>query len=115
MTELDPQSSGWDIDRTISPERQVSLGGHVLRLTYDNTSVYRFKQPFDMLDHAFYRHDGGAGGTYIFDSNELCNDLTDDWYPTQLMPYPSDFDLQAYQNYQAQKMDAELQTFGEES
>ena len=106
-TPENPES--FNIKRT-SPIFTYKLGRTILKLTYSNTTLFEFDEPYDFADHVYVIGDDDLP-IYIFGNADLMDELNDAHYPRVIQPYPQDDDLAHYVAWEGKKIGAEAQAY----
>ena len=93
-----------------TPQLEIELGGVALKLTYHNTTLFSFVNPYEEHDHTHLNHiwvvqDGQPFCAY--DSPEAFNQLDELGFPHIRMPYPSESEVDNYIEYQMEGLDDE--------
>lgn len=97
-----------------SPEVRLKNHDEQLTCTYENTSLFFFDPQYEAMNHIFVRDLIHGGGTYIFNVPEQMAALWEMRYTAVHAVYPSDEDVIAYETWQSQVLDRELQGLDDE-
>lgn len=93
-----------DIDRK-TPEIKIQLGNIALVLTYANTMLYTFPEPYSGLNHVMYEVPDSQQCLYAFESPDLLEHLQKFRYPEVKLPYPTEEDIDMFINYSMSQLD----------
>lgn len=74
--------------------------------THDNSQVYLFDKPYEHINHIYFRQEGVWDG-YIFNAEEIIQELIGRKFTRVLPARPSRTDLDAYVQFQMSEMDSE--------
>lgn len=91
-----------------TPEVRVAIDGKEIGLTYENTSIYLYSEPYDIMNHVYIRA-GEDDGRYIFNNEDVIDTLASADFPVLGFAYPAPEDIEAYFTYQKQKLEQELE------
>lgn len=84
-----------------------------LSLTYENTAIFSYAEPFEFMAHIFHA-DKEMGRMTFYDSDELLEQLRGFRFPEYREPFPSDQEIADYFTYQSDVLEAELENFSAE-
>jgi hypothetical protein len=99
----------WQIER-ISPVIKLELTeGHAVDMTYANTRMFLFREPYALMNHLFYTKPDRMSGMYVFVGQALLEEFFTKQYPQCHEPYPSDGDILAFRTWERRNLDAELE------
>jgi len=91
-----------------SPQVLVRLMAREAILTYFNTRLFVFSEPYEDMNHIYVKDpQQEIDHTYLFHSDQLLDQLTDEGFTTVSARYPEDVDIEVYLTYQSGKIDKE--------
>lgn len=97
-----------------SPQVLVRLMAREAILTYFNTRLYMFSEDYEDFNHIYLSDEKQQiNPTFLFHSDELMGQLSEQGFTTTTAVYPDDVDVQVYIQYQSELMDRELRELGE--
>lgn len=92
-----------------SPVVEVEIGGIALKLTYMNTCLFSFRNPYDQdyshMDHVWAVQ--GEDSFCAYDSPELFQGLDEAGFPHVRSPYPDQGEIDLYVSYMTENLDDE--------
>jgi len=81
------------------------INGTQWRFTKQNTSVYMFQEPYTMMNHIWYKH-SEEQGTYLFDCEDIIEDLFNNGYTMSYPACPSDTDVECFLVWEGLKLES---------
>lgn len=90
-----------------SPEIDVSLSGEPVTLTWYNTALYIYDEPYDFINHIFIQI-AEEEYQYVFNCEEIMDTLFELNFPVHSSVEPARGDIEAYIQYQEQLLEKEL-------
>lgn len=96
----------YSIERN-SPTIKASFGLGIIALTWYNTSLYRFPQKYQHIDHIHYI-DEEKQRYNIFGNPELMNILQRENFPVMTAQEPSDNDIESYFEYESKQLEKRI-------
>lgn len=91
-----------------SPEVALRIGERALNLTYFNTVVSIYTDPFDIMNNVQHKN-GDDKPLTIFHCDELIDQLAELDYFINSRPWPSDNVIRLYERFQSQRLEQELE------
>ena len=77
------------VSRT-SPSIPCEIGGKAIKLTYQNTRVKSYAEPYKMYDHITVKTDDVRPVARLFEPKDFRDTLADIGFPVDVRPYPSE-------------------------
>lgn len=112
MPELEPLFPYEPVDMV---ELAVNIGGIAFTLTHANTEIYTYRRHPE-VNHVYhtYFEDHSDRHIAVFDCMPLIEQLRELCFGERIQPRPTDWDEQAYCDYQAKLLEKELEALEDE-
>ena len=91
-----------------SPKIKALVGRKAVELTWYNSTIYRFSEMYDYMDHLYLKGESGESSYNMFGVPELLRILEENKYPILKSEEPSDSDVNSYIEYTNKKLDREI-------
>lgn len=102
---------GIEIPRN-SPTTRAWIAQRAIELTWYNSTLYRFAEPYTHMSHVFIRNPGDEPNYNVFGQPALMDILEDKKYPVLTSQEPSNSDIESYLQYSERLMERELKDLG---
>ena len=104
-------NTGIEIPRN-SPTTRAWIAQRAIELTWYNSTLYRFAEPYEHISHVFIRNPGDEPNYNVFGQPALMDILEERKYPLLTAQEPSNSDVESYLQYSEGVMDRELRDLG---
>ena len=99
-----------------SPQLTARIIGREAILRYDNATLYMFSDQYDQMNHIYTKPEGWECPVRIYGTPQveigetaLWLAMMDNAFPYIYQPYPTDGDIEAYLQHEANQIDRELE------